>query len=226
MILFIENDPRCPTGLFGTRLRDWGLPHVLWRAHRGEPAPPVDQLTGVIVLGGTMGVQDELEHPHLLHVKAFLRKLASDQLPCLGICLGGQLLAEIMGGAVHSDHNGEKGCHPLSLTRAGGEDLLFSGLPDTLVVFHWHNDSFDVPEKTAHLAFSHRCPGQAFRSGNVWGVQFHPEITADILRDWWQPATDEPGILTVFQQQQERLHRTGEQLLKNFLRAAKRDSEG
>lgn len=222
MILIIQNDPRCPAGLYGKLLRAWRVSHGFWRPYAGEGSPPRRRLIGVIVLGGTMGVHDVAEYPSLLPVKDLLKEVVEVNLPCLGICLGGQLLAEALGAAVHSNRNGEKGCRTITLTDAGRKDSLFSGLSSTVPVFHWHNDSFEIPEEAEHLAFSSDCPGQAFRYGNAWGVQFHPEIDGPILEDWRKDAQtpEESNAFNQFCQQQVAVRKVGERLLNNFLATA------
>ncbi|MEJ2200775.1 MAG: type 1 glutamine amidotransferase [Desulfuromonadaceae bacterium] len=217
MILFVENDPLCPPGFFGNCLRQWHVPHLLWRPHAAETAPAIAPLTAVIILGGTMCCGEVGEHPQLLPVKDFLRELLRRDLPCLGICLGGQLLAEALGGRVHSGCKGEKGCHSLRLTSLGQHDPLFAGMPETLTMFQWHNDCFDVPPQAAHLAFSRHCPGQAIRQGRAWGLQFHPEIDLAMASRWWQLSEHDEGILLEFRRQEPVLKGMGAQLLKNFL---------
>lgn len=217
MILIVENDPRCPAGLYGKLLRDWRVSHGVWRPYAGETAPPLRRASGVIILGGTLGVFDQSTHPFLARVKAFIHEVLAENLPCLGICLGGQLLAEALGAEVRSGHAGEKGCHTLNLSAAGRKDPLFAGLPDNFPVFHWHNDSFDVPDGAALLASTPDCPAQAIRYGKAWGVQFHPEIDGTIMRDWCEKALDERVLITDFQRRQFSLHLVGEQLLHNFL---------
>lgn len=221
MILIIENDPRCPAGLYGKLLRTWRVSHGFWRPYAGEESPPRRRLIGVIVLGGDMGVHDVAEHPSLLLVKDLLKEVVAVNLPCLGICLGGQLLAEALGAPVHSGRHGEKGCRPLTLTHGGRKDSLFVGLSSTFPVFQWHNDSFEIPHGADHLAVTATCPSQAFRYGNAWGVQFHPEIDAAIMEDWQKDAGgDESETLNQFCLQQAALRRVGERLLNNFLATA------
>lgn len=217
MILIVENDPRCPPGLYGKLLWDWRVSHGVWRPYAGETAPPLRRASGVIILGGTLGVHDQASHPFLALVKAFIHEILAENLPLFGICLGAQLLAEALGAQVSSAHAGEKGCHVLTLSDAGRKDPLFAGLPDSFPAFHWHNDSFEIPEGAELLASTVDCPAQAIRYGRAWGVQFHPEIDGPIMRDWCENALDKGPLITDFQRRQFTLHLVGEQLLYNFL---------
>lgn len=217
MILVVENAAECPSGLYGELLETWGIPHALWRPHAEEAAPPLEAVRGVLVLGGPMGVHDEGEHPFLRTEKDFLRDLLRRDIPCFGICLGGQLLAEVLGAPVYSRRCGEQGCNLIQLTEAGRRDPLFSGLGDPFLAYHWHNDSFAIPDGALHLAFTEVCAGQAFRWGRAWGVQFHPEVDAAIVADWLRQAQADDAPLRAFRRQETQLRRVGTRLLRNFL---------
>ncbi len=218
MVLFVEIDRDCPPGLYGRCLTEWQVAHTIWRPWQGEEVPSLTAVVAVIILGGAMGVNDSPPPAELIKVQALLRQLKQRQLPCLAICLGAQLLAATFGGTVHSQRNQEKGCQLVSLTAAGLADPLFAGLPATFAVFHWHNDSFDLPATAVHLASSPRCPGQALRYGQIWGVQFHPEITAQIADCWWQKSDYPANLLPEFRRQKGDIQHNGALLLKNFLR--------
>ncbi|MDO3378660.1 type 1 glutamine amidotransferase [Geoalkalibacter halelectricus] len=217
MVLIVEIDPRCPAGLFGELLSSWGQVHQYWRAHDQASPPPLDQVRAAIVLGGAMGVGDVDAFPFLLDVKDFLRTALAAQLPFLGICLGGQLLAEALGAAVYSGRRGEHGCNTINLTAAGRRDPLFADLPTPFPTFHWHNDSFDIPAGAIHLASTSTCPGQAFRHGNAWGLQFHPEVDAAIVDDWRRRAGRDAAVVADFVRHSAALRRTGQDLLRRFL---------
>jgi hypothetical protein len=109
----------------------------------------------------------------------------AEEVPFLGVCLGGQLLAKSCGAQVTKSPHEEKGWFDVKLTAAGAHDSLFRGLPDTFPVFQWHEDTFAVPEGAALLAFAETCRNQAFRVGNAaYGLQFHLEITPEMVESW------------------------------------------
>lgn len=172
-----------------------------------------------------MGANDEENHPFLHDVKMCIGDVVAREIPCLGICLGGQLLAAVMGGQVASDRWGEVGSIPVLLTAEGKDDLLFQGLPDEFTAFQWHNDSFDIPAGGVLLARSAGCPHQAFRTGSrAWGLQFHPEVTERIIRDWCGLENAESinhwELLRSFSLRAREYHLTAEKLFGNFVKLA------
>lgn len=220
MLLIVENDVHCPAGLYAELLKSWAVPHGWWRPYAGEPLPPLGELQATIVLGGAMGVGDEAEYPFLRAEKQFLKDCLAHELPCFGICLGGQLLAEVLGAPVHSRRHGEHGCSRVSLTAAGQSDPLLRGLPDPFPTFHWHNDSFEIPAGALHLAFTPACAGQAFRFGSAWGVQFHPEVDEAIVEVWRRRVQGDVAVVEDFRRHWPELQAGGARLLANFLQIA------
>lgn len=188
MFLVVQNDPQCPPGSCSQLLAAAGAPFLLVEAYRETSFPEPAGLTGVIVLGGDMGVHDTSLFPYLEQVRRFLLQTLEAGTPLLGICLGGQFLAHAAGGTVASPSpHGEKGIAQVELTDAGRIDPLFRGVPDPFVTFQLHNDSFTPPPGATLLASSGACPSQAFRLGaNAYGVQFHPEVNPEIVRCWEQ----------------------------------------
>jgi len=226
MLLIIQNDPEVPPGNFAAAIRESQVPCLTVHPYGGEALPPVRKITAAIVLGGAMGVLDTEKHPFLIGVKAFIRKCIQTETPFLGVCLGGQLMADILGGRViaNSPH-GEKGTLGVTLTAAGENDPLFAGIPRDFISFQWHNDSFEIPAGGTHLAYSAACPGQAFRFGrSAWGTQFHPEVDRPIV-DCWARWTEETApaaeqILADFARTEQIYLQVSRQLLGNFLRIA------
>ncbi|WP_214172721.1 type 1 glutamine amidotransferase [Citrifermentans pelophilum] len=185
LLTIIQNDPNVPVGFWGDQILALGLEYRLVRLFSGEAIN--DQMLesgGVIVLGGTMGVHDTDEFPYLLQLKEFIRGCLSRKVPLLGICLGGQLVAEVLGAAIHSGRHRECGTFLVDISPAAADDSLFAGITTPFTTFQWHNDSFDLPKGATMLASSKVCPCQAFRYGNAWGLQFHPEINVEIVTQW------------------------------------------
>jgi len=185
VFVIIQNDPLCPPGSCLQLLAASGLPYCTVAAFRGEPSPDPGKLCGVIVLGGDMGVYETERFPYLEQVRSFIGKSLLAGTPLLGICLGGQLLAQVAGGQVASPSaHGENGICQVTLTAAGASDPLFFGVESPFVTFQLHNDSFTPPPGATLLADSKACPAQAFRLGNAYGVQFHPEVDRAIVGCW------------------------------------------
>jgi GMP synthase-like glutamine amidotransferase len=148
-----------------------------------EGLPTLDGLAGLVVLGGSANVDQDADHPWLTAEKALLRDALARQLPTLGVCLGSQLLAEAAGAPVQRLEVSEIGWKEICTQPAARTDPLFAALEDPAIVFQWHRWTFSVPPGATLLAENNVCP-QAFRLGQAWGVQFHPEVTAEIVGGW------------------------------------------
>lgn len=150
-----------------------------------EAQPDVDRYRGLIVLGGPMNVEDQAQRPHLrTELLAIERALAQDK-PVLGICLGAQLLAHVLGAPIRRLPRPEIGWHEVHTTPAGRADPLLTELGERATVFQWHSYGFDLPPGAQHLASSADCPFQAFRYGpRAYGFQFHIETDTALLTRW------------------------------------------
>ncbi len=214
-IHILQFDERVGPGTFFTWLTELADEIAVWRCDHLQ-FPPVDTLEPLLLLGGHMGVNDAGRLPYLQQTADWLAPQIEGGRPVLAICLGGQLLAHSLGGRVDSQSCQEKGRCELNLTVAGRTDPLFTGLPDPFVSFAWHNDSFALPAGSQHLASSRLCPNQAFRYRNAWGVQFHPEVDAEIVAGWCQRSDGGTEPLKDFQAQQTSYFAHSRQLLANY----------
>jgi GMP synthase-like glutamine amidotransferase len=218
MLLVIQNDPRVPPAFFAALLREWEVPYRILRLFAGDPLPEPSAGTGaVIVLGGTMGAQETERFPFLGALTDFIRRTAEAGAPLLGICLGGQLLAQALGGEVRSGCRGEKGLQGVEVV---ADDPLFAGIPPSFNAFEWHNDSFDLPPGATLLAVSAACPGQAFRFRNAWGLQFHPEVDRATVAAWSAAADAEGLFARGFAAAEEDHRELARRILGNFLAVA------
>jgi GMP synthase-like glutamine amidotransferase len=150
---------------------------------RNEKFPSPDNFDWLIILGGPMGVYDEDEYPWLTHEKRFIEETIQRRKIVLGICLGAQLLADVLGGAVHKNRCREMGWFPVRLTKGASKSKIFKNFPDTFIAFHWHSDTFTIPPGCIRLAESEGCENQAFEyEGRVFALQFHLESSIDSIR--------------------------------------------
>ena len=142
----------------------------------------------LVVLGGPIGVYEQEEYPFLADEIACIAQRLAARKPTLGICLGAQLMAAALGARVYPGQNGaEIGWFPLR-PAAGTQtpDWFAPLLEPGLSVFHWHGDTFDLPQDALLLAGTDRYPHQAFAVGDfALGLQFHPEVNADDLESWY-----------------------------------------
>lgn len=146
---------------------------------------------GVIALGGPMAVYEREEFEALEYSLRLLRAALHRDVPVLGICLGAQLLAYSLGAQVVPGRTlglrKEIGWYPVELSERGKVDPAFHGFRSGERVFHWHGDTFSLPERAWRLAGSTLYPNQAFRVGRwTYGVQFHMEVTAEMVAEWVQ----------------------------------------
>lgn len=222
MFLIVQNDPLCPAGGLDLLLEESRLPSRTLAAYAGETLPDLAGITGVIVLGGEMGVHDTDRHPHLGRVVSFLRRALEARTPLLGICLGGQLLSHAAGGVVSSPSpHGEMGVCRVELNGTGEKDPLFAGVPASFVTFQLHNDSFTVPPGGTLLADSTACPAQAFRlDGPAYGVQFHPEADRAIIAAWDRLGTPHTDHLAGFLAAEAAFNAASHAMLRNFISLA------
>ncbi|HEY0506229.1 MAG TPA: gamma-glutamyl-gamma-aminobutyrate hydrolase family protein [Lysobacter sp.] len=147
--------------------------------------PNLDRYRGLVVLGGPMNVEDQAQRPHLKTELRAIERMLEQGKPVLGICLGAQLLAHVLGAPVRRHHEPEIGWYPLRTTMAGREDRVLAPLGDGAPVFQWHRYSFDVPRDAVHLARTEGCEQQAFRYGdNAYGFQFHLEMDEALIERW------------------------------------------
>jgi GMP synthase-like glutamine amidotransferase len=184
-VLAVRPDPDDPLGPVADWLRAAGVEPV---EVPGPDAPEtLEGYAGLIVLGGYMGANDDAEHPWLGRVKALLREAVQREVPTLGICLGGQLLAVANGGRVEPSPEGpEYGAQLVAKRSAAAQDPLFRPLPIAPDVIQWHVDAITrLPAGAIELASSPVCANQAFRLGRLaWGLQFHIETTPELVRRW------------------------------------------
>jgi GMP synthase-like glutamine amidotransferase len=148
-----------------------------------SPALPViADFDWLIIMGGGMSIHDEKEYPWLSDEKKFIRQTIDEGKTVLGICLGSQLVAAALGARVYKNHEKEIGWFDIEPTCYAKSDKLFFDMVSRIKVFHWHGDTFDLPENAIHLAYSQGCKNQAFIYNNrVLALQFHLEPTSESL---------------------------------------------
>jgi GMP synthase (glutamine-hydrolysing) len=148
-------------------------------------AAPVTDYSHVVILGGPMSAYEDDLYPYLRYEFELVETAIAQKIPTLGICLGSQILAKVLGAKVYRGEKGREAgwCH-IDLTEAAQYDPLFQSFPQRFQVFESHQDTFDLPASCVHLASSETYPNQAFRyQDHVWALQFHLEIGEALLLD-------------------------------------------
>jgi GMP synthase-like glutamine amidotransferase len=164
------------------------------RLHAGDPLPEPSAYDFLIVMGGPMGVHDEARLPWLREEKRALRSALDSGRSVLGVCLGAQLIADVLGAPVTRNREPEIGWFPVDLAPAARETWLSHAFPASFPAFHWHGDTFALPPGHTPLGASPACATQGFLGGrhaNVLGLQFHPEVTAESAASLIESCGDE-----------------------------------
>ncbi len=144
--------------------------------------PSIMDFEWLIIMGGPMGVYDEDKFPWLKSEKEFIKQSIENGKIVLGICLGSQLIAAVLGAKVYKNKYKEIGWHKINITSEGKDNSFFSSFPSTMEVGQWHEDTFDLPAGAVHLAESEACKNQAYiYKDHVVGLQFHLEFTEETL---------------------------------------------
>jgi GMP synthase-like glutamine amidotransferase len=161
--------------------------------YRMEQLPPQDEFDWLVIMGGPMNVYEEKEFPWLAAEKKFIRTAIENDKIVLGICLGAQLIADVLGGRVVRNRHKEIGWFPVSLTPDGPASVPFQGFPKQFPALHWHGDTFSLPPGAIMLAESRACPAQAFSASGdrVLALQFHLESSVESIRALIENCSDE-----------------------------------
>lgn len=162
------------------------------------PASAIEDASGVIVLGGPMGVYEADRHPRLRAEMDLLAAAVARKVPVLGICLGSQLLAAALGARVYPGERKELGWFDVTLSAAAADDALFQQAPTPFPALHWHGDVFELPRGATHLASSVLTVNQAFSyGGTAWGLLFHLEARLAEVQAMTNAFSDEVAAVGV-----------------------------
>ena len=173
-----------PPGVLGTIMEAYDIACDVVKVEEA-PIPDLSGYDALIALGGPQNVDEDDIHPYLTEEKRLLRDVVAQDIPFLGMCLGGQLLARALDAPVTRRHYAEIGFFEVQLTEEGRRDPLFDGLPGYQQVLHWHEDTFGIPTGAVRLATSDGAKNQAFRFGRrAYGLQYHIELTPPMLDTW------------------------------------------
>lgn len=163
-------------------IEQWAIAHghqlSVTRLYANDHLPALERFDLLVILGGPMSVHDVYEHVWLKAEKWFVKQVIEAGKPVLGICLGAQLIAEVLGGTVSPGKEKEIGWFPISLSPAFAASNLGQRFPQTMNVFHWHGETFSIPDGAQRIASSEVCENQGFiYNDRVIGLQFHLETT-------------------------------------------------
>jgi len=177
-VLVIQNTRIEEIGYLGELLNNDGF--VIHLVNAKHEKLPEKNYSLLVILGAPESANDDL--PYLQAEQKLIKKTVDADIPVLGICLGSQLIAKTFGGKVYRGPKKEIGFyHDL---RIDNNSKLFSGFTNPFTVFHWHGDTFDLPEKAVRLVHSENYPNQAFQIASAVGLQFHLEVNEEMVNLW------------------------------------------
>jgi GMP synthase-like glutamine amidotransferase len=196
-VLIIKNIISEGPGTIEDYLRAEKIPYSIIDLSKKENLPATGGFDTLIMMGGPMSVNEDDIYPYLREEEDLVRDFMSKGKKVLGICLGAQIMAKVLGAKVYVGPEKEIGWYDIELTGDGLRDPLMRKLaihPEEgdfwrrFKVFHWHGETFDIPEgAVVRLARSELYPNQAFRYGNnAYAFQFHIEVTKEMIDEWFK----------------------------------------
>jgi GMP synthase-like glutamine amidotransferase len=209
-------------GLIATQAQTHGLELDRRHLYRGDAVPLLEELAGLVVLGGPMGVGAVEAYPYLQAEIDLLAAAVAAEVPVLGICLGAQLLACAIGGKLLPGATEEVGIGSVELTSAGWRDNVLGPAGPQMPVLHWHEDTFTLPPGAELLASSDLCVNQAFRVGRSYGLQFHVELDGGLAKSM---AANLPAEIVLPANDVARIETVGAALLERFFTAAEQQDQ-
>ncbi|MFA5330926.1 MAG: type 1 glutamine amidotransferase [Methanoregula sp.] len=191
MITILQHGEHEPAGSIVPSLESRNEQYEIIRLYEDArlPSDPPEKL---VILGGQMSVNDEKEYPFLVPEKALIKKAVAQGSTVLGVCLGAQMIAAACGKTVYREET-ELGWKTIAGCNTPGHRFF----PDEFLVFHWHKETFDLPDGALLLATGNKIKNQAFLLKNALGVQFHPEVTEEIIAYWARDLNeDDRAVIT------------------------------
>jgi GMP synthase-like glutamine amidotransferase len=188
-IAIFRHAPSEGAGYLSDFLDERKLPWQLICIDAGEPVPlEASQFSGLVFMGGPMSVNDSLSW--IEPVLALIRDAVARDIPVLGHCLGGQLMSRALGGSVRKNSIKEIGWGEVS-TAGNAESRAWFGDIKSAMVFHWHGETFSLPNGATHLLSSKHCTNQAYALGKHLALQCHVEMTEAMIREWCEIGAEE-----------------------------------
>ena len=215
-------------GYLGTFLERHNIPFELICIDEGVTVPQeLDNVSGLVFMGGSMNVTDPLQW--ISEEKELIRSAIEKNIPVMGNCLGAQLMSAALGGEISHDENMEIGWHQVEADSNNKDNEWLNDIPDNFIPFHWHADTFTIPKYATVLLHSKCRQNQAFVINNSIALQFHLEMTTEMIKEWvrlfgsdleqGQPcAQNGDEILTDLEKRIESLHQCADVFYKRWIK--------
>ena len=221
VIAVLHNLDRAFTGHASWAIRRSGVALDERRLRAGESLASLDEVDGVLALGGDQSVLDIDRDPMLAAEAEFLREAVERGVPVLGVCLGAQLLAHALGGSVSRLAHRMVEWTPIEPLPEAERDPVVGALPNGAMALHWNEDGFEPPAGSVELLRRVAVGAEAFRYGSMaWGVQFHPEVDPQGLEGWYLDAVselEEAGVTEEAARAADAVHLPGQRALSEAL---------
>jgi GMP synthase-like glutamine amidotransferase len=231
-VAIFRNAPTEGPGYFATFLSQHGIPWVLVKIDERQPLPQrAGDYSGLVFMGGPMSVNDDL--PWIPQVLGLIRQAVKQEIPVLGHCLGGQLMAKALGGEVRKNPVKEIGWGEVTVEdNPAAKEWLGNSLKSFLS-FHWHGETFTLPRGAERILSGQRCENQAFALGGHLGLQCHVEMTPELIKSWCETGAREiaanlgPSVQTALEMQADlenrvpRLQRIADRLYSRWVKGLK-----
>jgi GMP synthase (glutamine-hydrolysing) len=188
-VLIIKNVLSEGPGTIEEHLRVKNIPYSIVDMSMGDEVPDLEAFTHLLIMGGPMAVYEMHRYSFLINEALLIDRAIKANKSVLGVCLGAQMVAHVLGARVYPGPQKEIGWYEVALTGHGMGDPAMAALAlpnrSAAQVFQWHGDTFDLPQGAVRLASSDLYPNQAFRyADKVYALQFHIEVTPGIVRGW------------------------------------------
>lgn len=204
MIAVIQHVSFEPPALIGDWLVENNLQHRLVKIYNHEPLPDHHQIDGLIVMGGPMNVYEENQYSWLKAEKDLVLKMIESGKKVLGVCLGSQLVSSALGFKVKRNSALEIGWFSVKIDSSALPTKYSSIFPDDFTSFHWHGDTFEIPDGAIHFASSEGCTNQGYLlNDNVMALQFHMEMTEKSVEELFENCAEDLLSESVFVQSAE-----------------------
>jgi GMP synthase (glutamine-hydrolysing) len=197
-VLAIVHEQWAGPGVFGDVIRGHGDTLDEWMLPESA-TPPADPLgyDAVFVLGGAMNVDEGERHQWIGAERGLLGRLIEREVPLLGLCLGGQMIAAAAGAVPRRASRPEIGWHKVGMTPAGRADPLLGSLPPSFEAFQWHSYEFPLPPRAVELARSEVCLQGCRIGAAAWALQFHPEVSERDALHWTEDYESDPDAVAL-----------------------------